>query len=138
LTLVLDGYNAEKKMIVDISKGITLLTDDDEVAAVWHFAGLIEHWKRKHGRAAYIPSECRTDPQRQYRYGRLVNLGEGTDFLLLLVALGQGDVYYDPGIKLEQVSGPRPQVKRRSQFRVKWEKLGALYRSMETIDVLSA
>ena len=138
LTLVLDGYNAEKKMIVDISKGITLLTDDDEIAAVWHFAGLIEHWKRKHDRAAYIPSECRTDPQRQYRYGRLVNLGEGTDFLLLLVALGQGDVYYDPGIKLEQVSGPRPQVKRRSQFRIKWEKLGALYRGMETIDVLSA
>lgn len=137
LTLVLDGYNAEKNMIVDISKGITLLTDDDEVAAVWNYAGLIDHWKRKHDRAAYIPSECRTDPQRQYRYGRMVNLGERTDFLLLLVALAKGDVYYDPGIKLEQASGTRPQVKRRSQFRVKWEKLGTLYRSMETLDVLS-
>ena len=137
LTLLLDGYDVEKKAIVDISKGVTLLTDSGDVAAVWHYAGMIEHWKRKHDRAAYVPSECRTEPSRRYRYDRFVSLGEGADFLLVLAAFAHGQVYYDPGIKLEQASSRTPRVKRRSQFRMKWENLGTLYRKMEVVDVLA-
>lgn len=136
VTLILDGYNAESGRIEDVTKGITLVSSDDEIAAVWHYSGLIAHWQRKHERAAYVPSQNRTDPHRQYRYGREVLLGEGTDFLKFLRAMATGAVYYDPGIKLEGASGAGT-VKRRSQFRIKWQNLPTLYTRAEQVSVLA-
>lgn len=137
LTLVLDGYDYEAGMITDASKGITLLSDDDEFAAVWHYPGLMEHWKRKHNRAAYVPGESRKEPARQYRYGNRIMLGEETDFLMFLAAMAAGHVFYDPGIKMEGVSLPKPESKRRSQFRVKWKDLPSLYRTTSEFDVMA-
>ncbi len=131
LTLVLDGYNESSGKIEDVTKGITLVTDKGEPAAIWGYAGLIAHWGRKHDKAVYVPSLCRTEPYRQYQYGGKVLLGSGTDFLMLLRAITQGKVYYDPGIKLEGVSTGAPVTKRRSQFRVKWKDLTALYNETE-------
>jgi hypothetical protein len=96
------------------------------------------HWQRKHALAAYIPAMVREDPVRQYAFGHTVHLGEGTDFFLLLKALSTGDVYYDPGIKLEAVSSATPRLKRRSQFRVQFKRLGVLYRSYVPVRVAPA
>jgi hypothetical protein len=96
---------------------------------------LLNHWNRKHARAAYVPSLMKRDPLR-YHYGSNIRLGEGTEFRLLLRAIEQGMVYLDPGIKLEQASSPQPKLKRRCQFRIKSADLDALYHSMSSESVL--
>lgn len=135
LRLRLLGWDAEKGRITDDDGGVALVDDSDVVAALWHFTGLISHWKKKHDRAVYVPS-CRADqaPLR-YSYGDLVRIGEGADFLRVLQAFVKGVVYYDPGIKLEHSSGT-PAIKRRSQFRVRSSDVAALYESMRTVGVL--
>jgi MvaI/BcnI restriction endonuclease family len=62
-----------------------------------------------------------------------VRLAEGTDFLLFVNAVAQGAVYYDPGIKIESYSGPRPIIKKRSQFRIKSSNINVLYNKVEEI-----
>lgn len=135
LTLHLDGFNETTGKIEDISGGITLFTDGGEVAAVWEYAGLIDHWKRKHALAVYIPSRSQKEPHLQYRFGHLVRLGEKTDFMRFLRAMSKGVIYYDPAIKLENESTKTPGIKRRSQFRIKSEKLSGLYETMTTVQV---
>lgn len=133
LTLRLIGYDAGRRLITD-PEGCLALVRGDEIAASWSFTSLGSLWNRKHAQAVYVPAECR-QPPRQYRYGNIVRLGEGTDFLRLLQAIAEGKVCYDPGIKLEHVSTPRPLVKRRSQFRIRSGDLGCLYRAMETVRI---
>jgi hypothetical protein len=135
LTLILDGYDAKKNKLADATKGITLVDRKGNPAAVWHYTGLIDHWKRKHERAVYVPSMMREEPQRAYRYSKQVLLGQGTDFFRFLKAMAGGHVYYDPGIKLEAASSTKPKVKRRSQFRVALSELPSLYERAERIEV---
>lgn len=137
LTMKLDGYDAAGNKITDQNGGIALVADDGTVAAFWAFSGLLKHWNRKHRNAVYVPSEHRTDPSNQYHFGESVQMGVGTDPLLLLRALASGKVYYDPGIKLEGVSSPTPRTKRRSQFRVKLRDLSGLYDSI-TPEIVTA
>jgi hypothetical protein len=134
LTMKLDGYDAARGRITDADGCIALVSDAGEVAASWVFGKILEHWSHKHSKAAYVPSQCRTAPSRQYAYGHKVRLAEGTDSLKLLVALAGGEVYYDPGIKLEHAS-TKPEVKRRSQFRVSSKNISALYGSVELVKV---
>lgn len=134
LTLALVGWDETNGKIIDDRGGVALVDDAGTVAAFWHFAGLISHWSSKHDRAVYVPSMRATDPLR-YRYGDLVRIGEGADFLLVIEAMSRGLVYYDPGIKLENATSV-PRVKRRSQFRVKSADLGVLYESFRTVGVL--
>lgn len=136
LTLTLDGFDSVRRRITDTSSGIALLTRSGSVAALWKYSDLMTHWNRKHAFAAYVPSLHRTSPRNQYRYGRSVRLGEGTDFLLLLQAFAMGRVYYDPGLKVELASSAKPQVKRRSQFRMASRDIGTIYRVLSTVDVL--
>lgn len=135
LKLILEGYDPEKGKITDTGGGICLVNDDD-VAAKWPYETLIDHWKRKHAKAAYIPALCRKDDQgRAYWYGPEVRLCEGTDILILLGALYEGKVYYDPGIKLENASD-NPKIKRRSQFRIHSKNIRHIYRTLEQTKVL--
>lgn len=127
LTLELRGYDTNKHQIVDQNGGIALSADDGTLAAFWGFASILDHWKRKHRNAVYVPGEHRITPANQYRYGAEVLLCEGTDPLFLTSAVAEGKVYYDPGIKLEKASTAKPVIKRRSQFRVKLRELGCLY-----------
>jgi len=136
LLLTLVGYDARKKKIIDPSGGIALLTPEGEAAATWPYAGLLAHWNRKHARAAYVPSNMREEPVRQYRFGSRVRLGTGTDFVLFLDAVSRGAVYYDPGIKMENASTAHPQIKRRSQFRIKSAQIPLLYRKLEVVDLM--
>lgn len=134
LTMILVGFDVITGTITDPDGGIVLCDDRENIAAKWNFSDVLGHWKRKHARAVYVPSIKRTAPL-QYRYGNLVRLGIGTDPIKLLDAMAKKAVYYDPGIKLEKASGPRPVTKRRSQFRVHIRCLPTLYNNVEQIDV---
>jgi MvaI/BcnI restriction endonuclease family len=134
LTMKLNGYDSARSRITDTDGCIALVSDTDEIAASWAFGKILEHWSHKHTKAAYVPSQCRTEPGRQYAYGHKVRLAERTDSLRLLAALADGEVYYDPGIKLEHAS-TKPEVKRRSQFRVASKNISALYESVEIVEV---
>lgn len=136
LTMVLDGYDQENGKIENSGGGISLIDDNGRHAATWLFADMMTHWNRKHAKAVYIPSLIRKDPKQQYCYGELVELGEGTDFLMFLQAMASGKIYYDPGIKMENASGPKVKIKRRSQFRVKSANLHCLYSRMNEVNVL--
>ena len=133
LTLVSQGYDAETGKITDANGCIALVTESGELAAGWAFSGIFEHWSRKHNKAAYVPSQCRIEPQRQYSYGHIVRLAQGTDSLRLLKALASGTVYYDPGIKLEGVSTDNPHSKPRSQFRISSKNIGAIYEEVALV-----
>jgi hypothetical protein len=134
LTMQLHGYDFGKQKIIDPGGALRLVTDRDEVAAEWGFVSLLSHWSRKHMHTAYIPSIKRNAPSRQYRYGPFIRLAEGTDSLHLLKAIACGEVYYDPGIKLEKVSSAKPFSKKRSQFRMAFKNIATLYEKVELLN----
>lgn len=134
LTMSLFGYDSVRGLITDTSGCIALSNDAGMTAASWAFSGLLAHWSRKHTKAAYVPSQYRKEPQRQYSYGNKVRLAQRTDALRLLRALAGGSVYYDPGIKLEHASSD-PKVKRRSQFRIASKSIAALYETVELVQL---
>jgi hypothetical protein len=136
LTLATPGFDAATGKIIDAHGGIALVAADGSEAATWRFDGLMRHWNRKHRQAAYVPSQMQTEPARRYRYGGVVRIGDGTDFLLFLKSLTAGNIYYDPGIKVEDESSAKPKVKRRSQFRIRSADLGSLYDNFAAVSVL--
>ncbi len=137
LKLDLIGYDKEQRKITDVNGALVLKSEKGTIAASWDFASLMRHWNRKHSQAVYVPSKRRLQPRRQYCFGPVVRIGEGTDFLKVLEALERGSIYYDPGIKMENASSPHPKIKRRSQFRIKSRELSALYNRMTEIDVFA-
>lgn len=137
LHLVLEGYDPARGTITDATGGIALRDRDNNLAAIWHFTGLMAHWNRKHASAAYMACCKRTNPRQQYHYTRHLRLGEGTDFELLLKAIHERRVYYDPGIKLEGAATATPSVKKRNQFRIASRHIDTLYRRTQRIDLLA-
>lgn len=135
LTLLLPGYNNAANKIERTDGSILLLSPSGEVAASWSFKALLNHWNRKHARAVYIPSNMRSDPKKQYRYGAIISVGVGTDFGRFLKAVGDGFVYYDPGIKIEKLNTKKPVWKKRSQLRVAFKNLTHLYKGFEHLDL---
>ncbi|RXS95727.1 MvaI/BcnI restriction endonuclease family protein [Silvibacterium dinghuense] len=135
LALTLEGYDPARQKITDFSKGISLLDQHGESAATWHYKDLLSHWTRKHAKAAYIPSLHRKAPENEYQYGKRVRLAEGTEFLLFVKAVASGAVYYDPGIKIVGVSTQKPELKKRSQFRIKSANIPLLYKSLGEFDL---
>lgn len=134
LQMKLDGFDPTTgKYRPDGS--IFLIDKKDRLAAGWTFAHLMDHWKKKHAHAAFVPSQANKGDIRQYRYGRQILLGEGADFQLFLSAIQKRIIFYDPGIKLENASSKNPKSKRRSQFRVSSKNLHLLYTHSRTIDI---
>ena len=134
LRLVLHGFDATSGKITALDGGIALVSIDDEIAALWNYAGMMKHWNQKHAQAAYVPSIFRTPPP-EYSYGAKILLCERTDFSLFLRAVSAGQIYYDPGIKIEGVSTTSPTIKRRSQFRISHNHLVSIYHESEIIDL---
>lgn len=134
LKLELIGFDQNTRKIRNSDGRISLVDSSDNEAASWSFAALLKHWNRKHNLACYVPSQNRREPDLQYRYGNNLILGTGTDFILFLEQMSMGHIYYDPGIKLENVS-TEPRVKRRSQFRIKSEYLQYIYYTNSVIDI---
>lgn len=127
LQLTLAGYDAKTRKILDVDAGIELVSSN-ECAASWSYRKLIQHWKDKHEKAAYVPNKAEIASPRRYHFADSVGLGEGADFDRLLGAFARGELYYDPGLKLEMASTRSPRLKRRNQFRIKYSHAGALYR----------
>jgi hypothetical protein len=116
-----------------------LFDHSENVTASWSYAKLMDHWKRKHSQAVYIPcikNQNTKSGEVKYHYGKEIEVGVGTTLENVLGCMHSGTVYYDPGIKLEQASSAAPKLKRRSQFRVAHQNLDALYNKFEFLDVV--
>lgn len=141
LKLIVEGFEKTDQKITNTDGFIGLIDDKDNLAASWSFVSLLKHWNTKHANASYVPSMNRKDEKlylfskQQYCYGNNIILGSGTDFSLLLKQITTGNVYYDPGIKLElAIEGKRKQsIKRRSQFRIKSGNLVNLYKNYQIV-----
>ena len=132
--MILDGYDPVLGKF-EATGALRLIDSADVEAASWSFVKLMDHWKRKHAHAVYVPCQGRTNPDRSYWYSNTVLLAEGAQFRRFLQALSNGLVYYDPGIKLEDASSQKAKVKLRSQIRIGSGDLPALYQSTEVVSV---
>ncbi|KGO83152.1 hypothetical protein Q763_03840 [Flavobacterium beibuense F44-8] len=128
------GFDNETGKIRNTDGAIVLVDDKGREAASWSFSSMLLHWNRKHNQACFVPSMSENNGGRSYKYGNKVIIGVGTDFQLFLEQMVKGNVYYDPGIKLENIS-TKPKVKKRSQFRVKSGDLQSLYKTSEILDL---
>lgn len=135
LEIKLIGFDQESGKIRNSNGKIALIDQNENEAASWSFSSMLLHWNRKHDKACYIPSLSDTKGDRKYKYGNNVILGIGTDFQLFLTQMANGNIYYDPGIKLENMS-TKPKVKKRSQFRIKSRFHSNLYKKNEIINVI--
>jgi hypothetical protein len=136
LTMNVIGFDPLSCKITNASEGrIALVDKAGNDAASWSFSSLIKHWNRKHNQACYVPSRTRTQEIKQYSYGSNVLMGDGTDFFLFLNQLAQGNIYYDPAVKMENVSS-NGKIKRRSQFRIKSSGLHGLYHRFESLSLI--
>lgn len=134
LRLDLIGFDIQESKIRNTNGMIALVDPQDNIAASWNFPSMLLHWNRKHNQACYVPSLSQTSPERMYKYGNEIILGVGTDFQLFLKEMAAGNIYYDPGIKMENIS-TRPKIKKRSQFRMRSQYLGNLYRTNEIVNL---
>lgn len=137
LRLELLGFDVATGRIRNTSGMIALIDKKEEIAASWDFSHLLLHWNRKHNNACYVPSLMEKKPIQKYKYGNEVILGTGTDFQYFLKEMASGNIYYDPGIKMEDASTD-PKIKKRSQFRIKSKHLGNLYKTTELVNVESS
>lgn len=132
LELQLIGFDLESGKIRNTNGRIALVDTDGIETACWSFSSMLLHWNRKHNQACYVPSLSENNEVRKYKYGNQIILGMGTDFQLFLKQMAIGNIYYDPGIKMENVS-TKPKIKKRSQFRMKSQFLGNLYKENEIV-----
>lgn len=136
LTLSLSGFDFVNQKLADVNGDISLLSEDGQIAASWSYVKMMDHWKKKHSKAAYIPSMRKTiDGQHKYLYGSTIKLGTETDFDRFLYAIVSEAVFYDPGIKVEDASSSKPKTKERHQFRVNHKNIGSLYENYETVEL---
>jgi hypothetical protein len=112
LTMTLAGFDAERG-VIDAAGAIQLVSDSDVLAAEWSFRKLVSHWREKHSHAVYVPSLSKRNGITRYLYGNEV-------------------------LKLENAFEGKPRVKPRSQFRIKSQSLGRLYRSFGKVDLLAS
>lgn len=132
LELMLIGFDVEVGKIRSSSGRIALVDLKGNEAASWSFSSLLLHWNRKHNQACYVPSISESEVTRKYKYGNKIILGSGTDFQFFLKEMAVGNIYYDPGIKMENVS-TKPKIKKRSQFRIKSKNLPNLYKESDIV-----
>ncbi|WP_323813418.1 MvaI/BcnI family restriction endonuclease [Cellvibrio sp. NN19] len=137
LTMQILGFDEKSLSIIDPNGSIALIDKNDQIAASWSFAKLIDHWKRKHSQAVYVPCLSRINTVtglKEYHFGNNLELGEGTNFEVFLAAVQTGTIFYDPGIKMENASSTSPKIKRRSQFRVNHKDIKNLYNKYEILN----
>lgn len=136
LFMRVEGFDPEAGRITDAEGAITLRNVEDTLAASWSFSKIMDHWKRKHSQAVYVPCLMRASAGgREYFYGNHIELGTGTNFEMFLSATVAKAVYYDPGLKLENASTAKPRVKVRNQFRINHGNLSGLYSRHEIVEV---
>ena len=106
-----------------------------ELAAGWSYLKLLEHWQRKHNRAAYVPYlREKNDGKTTVEFGPLVTLGISTSFGLFLQAFQDGKVIYDPGDKITLKDG-KWTPHSRSQFRINLNDISAIYQEVREVNL---
>lgn len=135
LEMQLIGFDSVSGKIRNTDGRIALVDRDGNETASWSFSSMLLHWNRKHNQACYVPSLSVKEPEKSYQYGSSVVMGTGTDFQLFLQQMALGNIYYDPGIKMENASS-RPLIKKRSQFRIKSLYLKNLYKENTVLNLL--
>lgn len=139
LSMIIDGYDDSTNSIIKADGAISLVTDGAEIAASWSFEKLMNHWQNKHARTVFVPSKVRKTPSGpEYAYGPILEFGEGANFTNLLRSYHRQFVYYDPGLKLENQSQPRPSSKARHPMRVRHKNIPSLYDTFEMTDLSSS
>ena len=134
LEMQLIGFDAESGKIRNSNGRISLVDIKGNETASWSFSSMLLHWNSKHNQACYVPSLSETEQERQYKYSNKIILGLRTDFQLFLGQMANRNIYYDPGIKMENVL-TKPKIKKRSQFRTKSQHLPNLYKQNEIVDI---
>lgn len=134
LKLEIAGYDSTNYKIIDANGGIFLSDVKGQVAASWSFSKMLTHWNKKHAKAAYVPSLLQTLPHRQYQYSNDILLGIGTEFSFLIKNIALANVFYDPGIHIDNIS-TKTILKPRSQFRISSRHIRELYSKIELIDL---
>jgi hypothetical protein len=138
LTGFVPGQEGKLGTISDLMGGsVDLVDEKGRVAAAWPYPKILAHWERKHAMAVYVPVMKRRGSGGfpEFHFGCQVWLGVGTDFIRFLTCIGAGLVFQDPGHKLEGASSKNARAHSRSQFRIKWANLPALYASFRKADV---
>lgn len=134
LELKLIGFDLNTGRIRKSDGSVALIDQRGNITASWSFSSMLLHWNRKHNKACYVPSLSMNNGNRKYKYGNNIIIGTGTDFQLFLNQMAIGNIYFDPGIKLENMSN-NPKIKKRSQFRIKSRNLSELYKLNEIINL---
>jgi hypothetical protein len=136
LTMLMHGFDPITQDITDANGFISLVDEHGNIAASWSFSKLMDHWKRKHAKAAFIPSIKRLEQGViQYSFGHLIELGTGASFSKLLASIHSQFVYYDPGLKWENMSTANSKAKARHPIRVKHKHLATLYDRYEIVNL---
>ena len=134
LELTLDGFPDARHF--DPNGMIALYeTGTRNLAAGWSYLKLLEHWQRKHNRAAYIPY-LREDEDGDtiVEFGPLITLGISTSFGLFLQAFQDSKAVYDPGDKATLKNG-KWTPHSRSQFRINLNDIAAIYQEVREVDI---
>lgn len=139
LTLNIEGFDTSESKITDAAGAITLTNIENTITASWSFSKIMNHWKRKHSKAVYVPCLRKKSATGhiEYHYGNDIELGIDTNFEMFLSAMTKGMIYYDPAIKLENASTDKAETKRRNQFRVNHKNLNSLYKTLDFVDIAS-
>lgn len=105
------------------------------LAAGWSYLKLLEHWQRKHNRAAYILYLREDeDGDTTVEFGPLITLGISISFGLFLQAFQDGKAVYDPGDKATLKNG-KWTPHSRSQFRISLNDIAAIYQEVREVDI---
>lgn len=128
--LVMYGY---QDGIRDANGELAIVDARGRVGGTWPFAELLDHWRKKHANAVYVPTRRVADA---FVYGPNVVVASGTDFATFMARLADGTIAFDPGCHLQPASAGLPsERKARYQWRVAFAKIGTLYDQVQLRDV---
>ena len=130
LRLGLSGYDAASGEITDFDGKVTLAEEGGIIAASWSFRKLFAHWAAKHASTICVKASKKNgaDGSVAFRYDEAI-VCDDTDAGLLLAAIADGRVFYDPGLKIRNYDPTGANsVHRRNQFRTRLRDLPGLYR----------
>lgn len=134
LTMGLEGFTSARRFDAN---GMIGLRDRQtgSLIAGWSFMKLLDHWQRKHNRAAYVPYVLNKDEDVDVvEFGPLVTLGISTSFGQFLQAFHDDKIVYDPGDKITLKDGKwKPHA--RSQFRMNLKDIDAIYETVKQVDL---
>ena len=134
LLLQLAGFKIATKDKYDTDGQLELVDEAKKLAAGWTFSKLVDGWKNKHEKAVYVPA-LKKISKGEFKFSNKIKICYGADFLCVLNSLFRGDLYLDPGVKVEHWSSKKKKTKKRNQFRAKASVMPTLYTSTKDVSL---